>query len=102
MHCRGVLGWGIAVLLLSLGCSPTPEGIPDLEVSPLALDFRESASSLPLTIRNTGGGILEWEVRVSEVWVRIPLPKEGRTTDAETLVVRVERDRLPELSLIHI
>lgn len=80
------------------GCSaPTgSESNPILQVSPTELDFGQDRSSLSLTIRNTGSGVLHWIIQVpSEGWVKLSQREGNTTTEPATIDVRIDRDKAP-------
>ncbi|MFH1006038.1 MAG: Ig-like domain-containing protein, partial [Candidatus Latescibacterota bacterium] len=87
----------VAVLLCCLWCSPPSSDVtPELEASPLVLDFGESTNSLQLTIRNTGKGKLDWEITVpSEEWVNVSRSR-GITTDVTSVDIQVIREGMSE------
>ena len=91
----------VAAALLAVawtGCGgPTGgEENPELLVSPLELDFGETSTSIVLTIINSGGGTLLWNIDVpSEGWIDVSR-REGNITNVPAPVdVTIDRDRAP-------
>lgn len=80
---------GSGVINVTLIVSPQP---PLLEVSPRSLNFvategTANPPSQPITIRNSGGGTLQWSVIEQSTWLSVS-PRSGSTT-TETDTVRV-------------
>lgn len=56
---------------------------PFLVVSPAELDFGISQTRLPLDIRNSGGGILEWILGTTDNWIK-PTTSNGELASGES------------------
>lgn len=69
---------------------------PRLAVTPDTLDFGETATTLPLTIANDGGGALHWFIQLpSGGWVSVS-QDSGSVVDAPiTVAVNIDRKRAP-------
>ncbi|MCM8769220.1 MAG: hypothetical protein NC911_06040, partial [Candidatus Omnitrophica bacterium] len=70
---------------------------PELFVSPDTLDFGASLTSLQLSIKNTGGGVLNWTVtnNSDSPWITSINPNSGTaTTETDTVVIEVNRQGL--------
>jgi len=79
-----LLAVALIVSLWSWGCSP-PTGKKDdprLDAVPDTLDFGDTHTRLPLTLRNLGGGELIWTLQPSTVgWVSVYREQGNRHTE---------------------
>ncbi len=71
-------------------------GDPVLAVDQDYLDFGVAISSLSLSLRNAGSGILSWSLEPpSEDWISVS-PREGQTTNVPAYIeVRIDRQQAP-------
>ena len=69
---------------------------PKLEVVTKELDFGEDLDALPATIKNAGGGELNWWLSTEDEWI-IVHEGENKTGAGEeyTFTIQVERDNFP-------
>lgn len=68
-----------------------------LKIEPSELDFDKNETTLPLTLKNTGNGALEYTVTSSDEWL-VPAKTSGTITTAETFSVSVVREGLSSAS----
>jgi len=69
---------------------------PELEIVTRSLNFGENLDSLPIVIKNAGGGVLEWWLSTEDDWIIAPVDRNGTVADEEnTVTIKAERDNLP-------
>lgn len=68
---------------------------PVLSVAPTALDFGGQTNTRTATIRNTGGGLLSWEVVNDIPWLQVTPTAGTTTTESDVITVRIDRTGLP-------
>lgn len=84
-------------ILILTGCSKdpeTPESIPPkLVVSDSVLDFDSLKTQLPITIRNSGNGVIKWKTVTGDMsWIK-SIPDSGSVGSSEQLIlIQVNRD----------
>lgn len=71
-----------------------------LKATPILLDFGQNTNILPIEIRNTGKGELNWTIAEDLLWLSVN-PVSGKTTTEPTSVsITVDRDKLTENSKV--
>lgn len=66
-----------------------------VEVTPEQLDFGPTATSMNLTLTNTGSGTITYSAKSSNDWIHLS-PKSGNFTTSDQIVVSVDRTGLSE------
>lgn len=72
-----------------------PELPPVLNVANSLLDFGKADSVRSLSVRNTGGGTVNWTVAADQAWLSVNPSNGSTTTETDTVVVTIARDGLP-------
>lgn len=96
----------MATMITLSGC---PVAVPDLSVTPLALNFGVNENTKTLRIQNSGGGTLNWSVEVSDgaPWLSLEAVSttkqaqlvEGQTTtEVDTVELSLDRAILAQSS----
>lgn len=70
---------------------PTPAD-PALSISPDSLTFGPTDNSRTITISNTGGDELNWEITTDSSWLSVNIDSGGVTTTPATITVSITRD----------
>ncbi|MCP4423367.1 MAG: choice-of-anchor D domain-containing protein, partial [Chloroflexi bacterium] len=65
--------------------------VPLLHIEPVALDFGDETSSMPLTITNVGTGILYWVVETDQPWLEVTPTSGSSSVEIDTVTVTVSR-----------
>jgi len=72
------LKMGLALILVSIvGC---PNGLPSLSVTPNVFSFSVTSTQATMSIGNTGGGTLNWEIQNLPAWLSAS-PMSGSVTN---------------------
>ena len=84
----------LAVLLVTAGCPDKDQG--ELAVDQASLSIDPGADSGAITIRNTGGGELEWSIDADVDWITFT---QSEGTDDAVVTAQIDREALAALSL---
>jgi len=68
------------------------KAIPVLSVTPTLLDFGQTTNVLPIEIKNTGKGELNWSITEDLVWLSVNPVSGKTTTNPATVNVTVDRN----------
>ena len=71
-----------------------------INVTPILLDFGQNTNILPIEIRNTGKGELNWTIVEDLAWLSVN-PVSGKTTaEPSSVSITIDRDKLTENSKV--
>jgi len=96
---HGALAALLLMVLIATGCpmGPAPGGPnpgttgPALFVTPLALDLGTESTGESFTIRNAGGGTLEWSLTISQPWLTANVMTGTTTTETDRVLLTADR-----------
>jgi len=69
---------------------------PVLFVSVTSLDFGSNLTSLPVSIKNTGKGTLEWSISENADWINVNPMSGSTTTQISNIIISVDRSVLSQ------
>ncbi|MBC8185657.1 T9SS type A sorting domain-containing protein, partial [candidate division KSB1 bacterium] len=68
--------------------------VPDLSVTPTALDFGSNETSKTFNISNIGNGTLTWNISDDKDWISASPATGSTTTETDQIIVSVDRSNL--------
>jgi len=68
--------------------------IPVLNISVASFDFGNNLTSLPIAIKNTGKGVLNWTVSEDVDWISVNPLSGSTTTGVSNVIISVDRSSL--------
>lgn len=80
---------------------PTDPNGPVLHVTPLVLDFGETATVMSFTVQNSGIGTMDYSVSTESGWFSLSSQGGSSTGEPDTIVVTLDRQWLIDFTIVY-